>query len=229
MKFGVVIFPGSNGDEDMIYVLKEIMNQQVVSLWHKATDLQNVDAIVLPGGFSFGDKLRPGAIAKQSPIMEEIINFADLGGFVLGVGNGFQVLCEVNLLPGTLLHNENQKFTCKNIHIKPANNQSAITALLPSSFALKIPIAHGKGNYYADHKTVIKMRENDQILFHYCEENGNLTKDANPNGSIENIAGVCNQEKNVYGLMPHPERAADDELGNTDGRLIFESIIAYLK
>ncbi|MBN1251504.1 MAG: phosphoribosylformylglycinamidine synthase subunit PurQ [Bacteroidales bacterium] len=229
MKFGVVIFPGSNCDEDMVYVLQEIMNQEVVRLWHKETDLKNVDAIILPGGFSFGDYLRSGAIARFSPIMDEVIKFANNGGFVFGVCNGFQILCETGLLPGALLHNDNQKFICKNIYIKPATNQSAITALLDSGTALKIPIAHGEGKYYADVETLRKMRENEQILFHYCDENGNLTKDANPNGSVENIAGICNQAKNVYGMMPHPERASDDELGNTDGRLIFESILAYLK
>jgi len=229
MKFGVVIFPGSNCDEDMVYVLKEILNQKVARLWHKDTDLQNVDAIVLPGGFSFGDYLRSGAIARYSPIMEEVIKFANNGGFVFGVCNGFQILCETGLLPGALLHNDNQKFICKNIHIKPANHETAITALLKSDEALKIPIAHGEGKYFADKETIKKMRENKQILFHYCDEKGNLTKDANPNGSIENIAGICNKGKNVYGMMPHPERAADDELGNTDGRLIFESILAYLK
>ena len=229
MKFGVVIFPGSNCDEDMVYVLEEVLNQKVVRLWHKDTDLLNSDAIVLPGGFSFGDYLRSGSIARYSPIMEEVVKFANNGGFVFGVCNGFQILCEAGLLPGALLHNDNQKFICKNVYIKPANHQTAITALLDSDFALKIPIAHGEGKYYANKDTIKEMRENEQILFHYCDKNSKLTKDANPNGSIENIAGICNKGKNVYGMMPHPERASDDELGNTDGRAIFESILAYLK
>ena len=229
MKFGVVIFPGSNCDEDVIYVLEEIMEQEVVRLWHKDTDIQNVDGIVLPGGFSYGDYLRSGAIARYSPVMKEVIEFAKKGGFVFGICNGFQILCEAGLLPGTLLHNTNQKFMCKNIHIKPANHSTAVTVLADSTKALKIPIAHGEGRYFADTDQLKKMRDNDQIIFHYCDENAQLTKDANPNGSLENIAGVCNENKNVYGMMPHPERAADDELGNTDGKIIFDSILAWMK
>lgn len=229
MKFGVVIFPGSNCDEDVIYVLEEVMEQKVVRLWHKDTDIQNVDGIVLPGGFSYGDYLRSGAIARYSPIMKEVIEFADKGGFVFGICNGFQILCEAGLLPGTLLHNTNQKFMCKNIHIKPANHSTALTVLADSTRALKIPIAHGEGRYFADTEQLKKMRDNDQIIFQYCDESAQLTKDANPNGSLENIAGVCNEKKNVYGMMPHPERAADDELGNTDGKIVFDSILAWMK
>lgn len=229
MKIGVIIFPGSNCVEDMVYVLQEIMEQEVIRLWHKDTKLQKVDAIILPGGFSFGDYLRAGALAKHSPIMKEVIKYTKNGGFVLGVGNGFQILCETGLLPGALLDNCNQKFICKNVYLKAAHTQSAITALTDTNIALKIPIAHNKGRYYADDNTVRKMRENQQILFHYCNKDGDLTEEANPCGSRGNIASICNNEKNVYGIMPHPERAVDDELGNTDGRIIFESMLRYLK
>ncbi|MCK5538295.1 MAG: phosphoribosylformylglycinamidine synthase subunit PurQ [Bacteroidales bacterium] len=229
MKFGVVIFPGSNCDEDMIFVLEEVMGQEVVRLWHKDTDLQNVNGIILPGGFSYGDYLRSGSLARFSPIMEEVIKFANTGGFVFGVCNGFQILCEAGLLPGALLHNENQKFVCKNIHIRPDNDNTALTNKLNCSKTLKIPIAHGEGRYFADGKTLVKLHKNKQILFRYCNEKGKITKASNPNGSIENIAGVCNKKKNVFGMMPHPERAADHELGNTDGQAIFQSILDYFK
>jgi len=229
MKFGVIVFPGSNCDQDMIYVLSKIMEQEVVKLWHKDTDLQGVDAIVLPGGFSYGDYLRSGAIARYSPIMEKVIEFANNGGFVFGVCNGFQILCESGLLPGALLHNDNQKYICKNIHIIPDNNSSSVTAKLDNQKALKIPIAHGEGRYFARKEVLQEMRQNGQILFRYCNEAGEITSDANPNGSVENIAGVCNESKNVIGMMPHPERGADDELGNTDGRLIFESMMSFLE
>jgi len=228
MKFGVVIFPGSNCDQDMIYVLRNIMQQEVVELWHKDTDLQGVEAIVLPGGFSYGDYLRSGAIARYSPIMEKVIEFANDGGFVFGVCNGFQILCESGLLPGALLHNDNQKFICKNTYIVPDNNTNAITAILDKQKPLKIPIAHGEGRYFAKKETLQEMRQNGQILFRYCDEHGEISSEANPNGSVENIAGVCNASKNVFGMMPHPERASDDELGNTDGRLVFESMISIL-
>ena len=229
MKFGVVIFPGSNCDHDMIYVLRNVMEQEVVELWHKDTDLQNVDVVVLPGGFSYGDYLRSGALARFSPIMEKVIEFAHNGGYVFGVCNGFQILCEAQLLPGALLHNNSQKFECKNVFILPDSKSAAPTAQLPRGRALKIPIAHGEGRYYADKDTLANMRINGQILFRYCYEDGNVSESVNPNGSVENIAGVCNEHFNVFGMMPHPERAADDELGNTDGRLIFESLINFIK
>lgn len=225
MKFGVIVFPGSNCDDDMVYALKDILGQQVVKLWHKDTDLQNVDGVFLPGGFSYGDYLRSGALAKYSPIMKSIIDFANKGGFVFGVCNGFQILCETGLLPGALLPNNNQKFICKNIYIKPDNHNTILTASLDCDSALKIPIAHADGRYYADGKTITEMRKNNQILFRYSNEYGELSEEFNPNGSIENIAGICNEKKNVFGMMPHPERAADDELGNTDGLLILQSII----
>jgi phosphoribosylformylglycinamidine synthase I len=225
MKFGVVVFPGSNCDEDMVYVLKNIMKQDTVKLWHKNTDLEGCTHIVLPGGFSYGDYLRSGAIARFSPIMQSIIAHANAGGFVFGVCNGFQILCEAGLLPGALLHNTSRKFICKNIFIKPEHSSSPITAKIPANKALKVPIAHGEGNYFADAETLKNMTANGQILFRFCDENGNVTADANPNGAIENIAGVCNAGKNVFGMMPHPERAADKELQNEDGRLLFESIL----
>ncbi len=229
MKFGVVIFPGSNCDHDMIYVLKDIMKQEVVKLWHKEKDLHNVDFVVLPGGFSYGDYLRSGAIARFSPIMVEVIEFAKRGGYVFGVCNGFQILCEAGLLPGALLHNNNQKFICKNIFIKAVTNNTIFTASIDNNKALKIPIAHGEGRNYADEKTISELTANDQILFKYCDENGKLTEQSNPNGSLHNIAGIYNETRNVFGMMPHPERAADDEIGNTDGQLIFKSILNSIK
>ncbi len=227
-KFGVVVFPGSNCDDDLVYVLSDILEQKVIKLWHKDTDLKKVDGIMIPGGFSYGDYLRAGALATYSPIMQSIKDFANKGGFVFGICNGFQILCEAGLLPGTLLMNENQKFICKNVYIKADNNKTLITSLLDTNKALKIPIAHAEGRYYADGTTITEMRKNGQILFRYCNEFGQLSKDFNPNGSVENIAGICNEQKNVFGMMPHPERAADDELGNTDGLLIFQSILKNL-
>jgi phosphoribosylformylglycinamidine synthase I len=229
MKFGVVIFPGSNCDEDIIHVLEKIMGQQVVRLWHKDHSLQDCDFIVLPGGFSFGDYLRSGAIARFSPIMQQVIPFAENGGYVLGICNGFQILTEAGLLPGVLLHNEHRKFICRNIYMKPQTSNSLITAQIDLQRALKIPIAHGEGNYFADATTLKQLNDNDQILFRYCDEAGNITAEANPNGSIENIAGVCNAGRNVFGFMPHPERAADPLLGNEDGLAIFESILSLVK
>jgi phosphoribosylformylglycinamidine synthase len=229
MKFGVVIFPGSNCDEDIIHVLEKIMGQQVVRLWHKDHDLQGADFIILPGGFSFGDYLRSGAIARFSPIMQEVIQFAAKGGKVMGICNGFQILTEAGLLPGALLHNEHRKFICRNIYMKPQTANSLITAQIDPQRALKIPIAHGEGNYFADAQLLKQLNDNDQILFRYCDEAGNITTDANPNGSIENIAGVCNAERNVFGFMPHPERAADSLLANEDGLAIFESIVSIAR
>jgi phosphoribosylformylglycinamidine synthase len=205
------------------------MEHQVVELWHKDTDLQNVDVIVLPGGFSYGDYLRSGALARFSPIMEKVIEFAKLGGYVFGVCNGFQILCEAKLLPGALLHNNNQKYECKNVYILPDSKTAAPTMFLPRGRALKIPIAHGEGRYYADKDTLASMRINGQILFRYCDEEGSISEAVNPNGSVENIAGICNDKFNVFGMMPHPERASDDELGNTDGRLILESLIRFIE
>ena len=226
MKFGVVIFPGSNCDADMIYVLEKKLDQQVVKLWHKDTSLQEVDFIILPGGFSYGDYLRSGAIAKFSPIMKEVIGFAKAGGYVLGICNGFQILTETGLLPGALLHNTSHKFICKNIYLQPITKNSLVTRLYGAD-TIKIPIAHGEGRYYADEKTLNSVVENDQILFKYCDQNGNINSLGNPNGSSLNIAGICNKDRNVFGMMPHPERASDKELGNQDGKILFDSILKF--
>ncbi|MDR0420948.1 MAG: phosphoribosylformylglycinamidine synthase subunit PurQ [Prevotellaceae bacterium] len=229
MKFGVVIFPGSNCDHDMIYVMRNILGQEVVQLWHKDVDLQNVDGILLPGGFSYGDYLRSGALARFSPVMNKVTQFANDGGFVFGICNGFQILCEANLLPGTLLHNNNQKFICRNTFILPDGKNAFPTYFLDRHKALKIPIAHGEGRYFADAQTLAELNNNEQIIFRYCDEDGNISDESNPNGSLENIAGICNSTRNVYGMMPHPERAADENLGNTDGLLIFKSILEMMK
>jgi phosphoribosylformylglycinamidine synthase len=225
MKFGVVVFPGSNCDEDMVYVLQNILKQETVKLWHKNTNLEACDVIVLPGGFSYGDYLRSGAIARFSSIMSKIIEHANNGGIVIGICNGFQILCESGLLPGALLHNNSRKFICKNVFIKAQSSDAALTQFIPKNKSLKIPIAHGEGKYFADEATLKKLNENQQILFRYCDETGNITDEANPNGTIENIAGVCNANKNVFGMMPHPERASDKELSNEDGILLFESLL----
>lgn len=230
MKFGVVIFPGSNCDQDTIYVLCDILEQEVITLWHKETSLNgHPDVIILPGGFSYGDYLRSGALARFSPIMNLVADFANNGGYVFGICNGFQILCESGLLPGALLHNMNQKFICKNIYLTPDSKNTALTSYLPKGKALKIPIAHGEGRYFAERETLVQMRVNGQILFRYCDENGVVSEAFNPNGAVENIAGICNERRNVFGMMPHPERASDDELGNTDGRMIFESLIRYIQ
>ena len=229
MKFGVVIFPGSNCDQDMIYVLRNIMKQEVVELWHKDTTLHKCDMIILPGGFSYGDYLRSGAIARFSPIMEQVSEFADKGGYVFGVCNGFQILCEAKLVPGALLHNMDRKFHCKNVFIKTENSDTLITSSILKNKILKIPIAHGEGNYFNNAEELKQMNANGQILFRYCDEKGNVNEESNPNGSIENIAGICNEKKNVFGMMPHPERASDRELGNTDGKILFESILNLIQ
>jgi phosphoribosylformylglycinamidine synthase I len=229
MKFGVVVFPGSNCDADAIYVLENLLGQQVVRLWHKDHDLQGVDFIILPGGFSFGDYLRSGAIARFSPIMQEVIRFANDGGYVLGICNGFQILTEAGLLQGALLHNANRKFICRNIYMKPQTQNSLITSQIGLERALKIPIAHGEGNYFAEPDIIKSLNDHDQVLFRYCDEFGNITPESNPNGSLDNIAGICNAERNVFGFMPHPERASDALVANEDGLAIFESILSMVK
>jgi phosphoribosylformylglycinamidine synthase len=229
MKFGVIVFPGSNCDEDMVYVLRDIMKQETVKLWHKNKDLENCDALILPGGFSYGDYLRCGAIARFSPIMEKVTEHAKNGGFIFGVCNGFQVLCEAGLLPGALLMNTNRKFTCKNVFIKADHTDSILTGYVPKNKALKIPMAHGEGRYHADEKTLKNLEENKQVIFRYCDESGNVTPESNPNGSLGNIAGICNAQKNVFGMMPHPERASDTLVANQDGLAIFESILSMVK
>ena len=225
MKFGIVTFPGSNCDQDMHHVLRNVLNQDTVSLWHKDVDLQNCDVIVLPGGFSYGDYLRSGAIAKFSRIMNSIINFANSGGFVIGICNGFQILCESKLLPGALLHNDSHKFICKNTYLSVTSNSSRFTSKYSLNQVIKIPVAHGEGRYHADANTLNSLKENDQIIFQYCNSKGKIDIGSNINGSALNIAGICNKNRNVFGMMPHPERASDSELSNTDGINFFLSAI----
>lgn len=226
MKFGVITFPGSNCDQDMVYVLETIMGFEVEKLWHKDSSLKGADFIVLPGGFSYGDYLRSGAIANYSPIMKEVVKHAENGGFVLGVCNGFQILCESKLLPGTLLHNNHQKFTCKNVFLKAANNASLINENVDTKDVLNIPIAHAEGRFFAPDDLLSQIEANQQVIYRYCNEDGDETDSSNPNGSLNNIAGVCNEGRNVFGMMPHPERAADLELGNTDGLKILQSLVS---
>jgi phosphoribosylformylglycinamidine synthase len=227
MKFGVIVFPGSNCDRDMMHVLGNVMGCEVKSIFHKETSLEGFstrDCIILPGGFSYGDYLRTGAIARFSPIMDAVIEFANNGGKVFGICNGFQILCEAGLLPGALLRNTNMKYVCKNIYLKTETKNSLLTQGIAPGAVLKIPIAHGDGRYYADKATLKKLNDKGQILFRYCDAKANVTEEANPNGSLENIAGICNEGRNVFGMMPHPERASEDDLGNTDGRLLFDSL-----
>jgi phosphoribosylformylglycinamidine synthase len=216
MKFGVVVFPGSNCDRDMIDALQNDLKQEVIPLWHKDKDISMFttdDCIVLPGGFSYGDYLRCGAIARFSPMMQSVIEFANRGGKVLGVCNGFQILCESGLLPGVLLRNANQKFICKNVFIKNGDDG-----------ALKIPIAHGEGRYYASDEVLQKLEDNNQVIYRYCSEGGDINEESNPNGTVLNIAGICNEGKNVFGMMPHPERACSENLHNIDGKIVFKTL-----
>lgn len=224
MKCGVVIFPGSNCDADMIHVLGTLMGRPVERLWHKEHDLKDCDLVVLPGGFSYGDYLRSGAIARFSPVMKEVAAFAAKGGPVLGICNGFQVLCEAGLLPGALLHNVSQKFICRNVHIRVATRNSRLTAAVERD-VLCIPIAHGEGRYHTDADTLARMQDRDQVLFRYCDANGKVSAASDPNGSLDHIAGIRNEAGNVFGMMPHPERAADPLLGNTDGAALFAGLL----
>lgn len=229
MKFGVVVFPGSNCDYDTFHVLQNVMGQETVFLWHKDRDLQGVDCVVLPGGFSYGDYLRSGAIARFSPIMAEVIKFAEAGGLVLGICNGFQILLEAGLLPGAMLRNKNLKFLCQHVHIRVENQKTAFTGAARKSQVLRIPIAHFDGNYYAEPELLAELEKNKQIVFRYCDEKGRVTEEANVNGSVNNIAGIINRAGNVLGMMPHPERASEKILGSDDGRVIFRSMIDYLE
>ena len=229
MKIGVVTFPGSNCNMDIVHALRNNLKYEVVELWHKDSDLQDVEAVVLPGGFSYGDYLRSGAIARFSPIMEEVIKYAHDGGKVLGICNGFQILCEAGLLPGTLMHNESRKFICKNVYLLPVSRTASIASDLDDKAALKIPIAHGEGNYFLQETELAELESNDQVIFRYCDENGKVSNSSNPNGSANNIAGVCNEGKNVFGMMPHPERACSKDLGNTDGLAILRGLETLVK
>lgn len=224
MKFGVVVFPGSNCDDDMIHVLGNVLGAEVHKLWHKDTSLADYtidDCIILPGGFSYGDYLRAGAIARYSPIMQSVISFANNGGKVWGICNGFQILCESGLLPGALVRNRDQKFISKNIHLRVETTDSLITNKCSEGQVLKMPIAHAEGRYITDNQGLVELQTNDQILFRYCNPNGELFSD---NGATDYIAGICNKERNVFGMMPHPERASESILGNTDGLVLFQSM-----
>ncbi len=228
-KFGVVVFPGSNCDHDAYYALKKIMNCDVEFLWHKNPDLNNCDVIVLPGGFSYGDYLRTGAIARFSPIMNSVIDFANKGGIVIGICNGFQILLEAGLLPGVMLQNTSLKFVCKNVYLKVENYNTIFSNSIPVQLqTVRIPIAHGEGNFFATETMLKEILDNNQIVFRYSDANGNTNDENNPNGSLMNIAGIINRKGNILGMMPHPERVCDPILGSTDGQFIFKSIINYL-
>lgn len=224
MKFGVVTFPGSNCDYDAYAAVRHVVGEDVEFLWHKSNDLMNSDVIILPGGFTYGDYLRSGAIAKFSPIMESVIKFANSGGKVIGICNGFQVLTESGLLPGALIRNSHLRFSCKYIYLRVENNETVFTSACKKRDVLKIPIAHGEGNYYNFDGDIKTLEDNNQIVFRYCDEKGTINDQSNPNGSIHNIAGIMNKEGNVLGMMPHPERAVEKLLGSTDGLKLFESL-----
>jgi phosphoribosylformylglycinamidine synthase I len=228
MNFAVLQFPGSNCDQDVVHVLRNVLGHSAGLRWHKESSLGAVDAVIVPGGFSYGDYLRTGAIARFSPVMEAVRGFAANGGLVLGICNGFQVLTEAGLLPGALVRNRDLQFHCEHIFLKTVTPDSPFTNKIPAGKWLKIPIAHGEGCYFADEETLARLKANNQILWQYCDAIGNLTDTANPNGSLLNIAGICNERRNVAGLMPHPERACEPLLGSDDGKWIFTSILATL-
>jgi phosphoribosylformylglycinamidine synthase len=228
MNFAVLQFPGSNCDQDVVHVLRNVLGHTVELLWHKESSLGAADAVIVPGGFSYGDYLRTGAIARFSPVMEAVQGFAADGGLVLGICNGFQILCEAGLLPGALIRNRSLQFRCEHILLKTATPNSPFTNQIPLNKLLRLPIAHGEGCYFADVETLASLRANDQILWRYVDARGDVTEVANPNGSLDSIAGICNEKRNVAGLMPHPERASEPILGGTDGRLVLESMIHAL-
>jgi phosphoribosylformylglycinamidine synthase len=228
MNFAVLQFPGSNCDQDVVHVLRNVLGHTVELLWHKESSLGAADAVIVPGGFSYGDYLRTGAIARFSPVMEAVQGFAADGGLVLGICNGFQILCEAGLLPGALIRNRSLQFRCEHILLKTATPNSPFTNQIPLDKLLRLPIAHGEGCYFADAETLASLRANDQILWRYVDARGDVTEVANPNGSLDSIAGICNEKRNVAGLMPHPERASEPILGGTDGRLVLESMIHAL-
>lgn len=223
-KFGVVVFPGSNCDHDAYYALKKVLNYDVEFLWHKDKDLKNSDVIILPGGFSYGDYLRTGAIARFSPIMEKVISFGENGGIVIGICNGFQVLLEAGLLPGVLIRNDSLKFVCKDVYLSVQTTNTIFTSSLSQNSTLKVPVAHGDGNYFADENTLSDLKKNDQIVFKYSSPDGIISDEHNPNGSLYNIAGIVNKRRNILGMMPHPERVCDPVLMKTDGTSIFQSV-----
>ncbi len=227
MQFAILQFPASNCDQDAVHAIR-VLGHQAEYVWHKETSLGNADAVIVPGGFSYGDYLRTGAIARFSPVMQALQKFAADGGLVIGICNGFQILCEAGLLPGALIRNRSLQFRCEHVFLKTATHDSPFTNQIPSDKLLRIPVAHGEGCYFADEATLTQLQANHQILWQYCDAHGEITDRASPNGSVLNIAGICNERRNVAGLMPHPERACEAVLGSTDGRLIFESMIAAL-
>ena len=229
MKFGVIVFPGSNCDHDCFHAIDKVLKQPVKYIWHKESDLGDIDCIILPGGFSYGDYLRCGAVARFSPIMKSVIDFADKGGLVIGICNGFQILLEAGLLPGAMLRNANVHFICKYVDIKTVNNDTPFTNLCKKNQVLHIPIAHNEGNYYIDNDGLKNLEENNQIVFKYSDKDGNVNADTNPNGSVANIAGLVNKNRNVLGMMPHPERSSEDQLLSSDGILIFKSILEGIR
>ena len=228
LKFAIVVFPGSNCDHDCYHTVKHVLGQDVEFVWHEKTDLSAYDCVVIPGGFSYGDYLRTGSIASLSPIMKSVEKYASSGGPVIGICNGFQVLLEAGLLPGSLVKNASLKFVCKWVYVRLENNKSIFTSNMKKGEVLRIPVAHGDGNYFCTEEDLRALKENSQIVFRYCTEEGELTDEANPNGSLENIAGISNKEGNVLGMMPHPERCSEGLLGGEDGRAIFESVISRL-
>ena len=226
MKIGVLQFPGSNCDQDPFWVLERVARQAVTYLWHESQNLQNCDLVIVPGGFSYGDYLRTGAIARFSPVMESVRKFAASGGLVLGICNGFQILCESHLLPGALMRNAGLKYVCRPIYVRVANAETPFSSACKEGDVLQIPIGHMEGNYFCDEATLHQLRREKRIVFQYCDAGGQVTPAANPNGSLDNIAGICNEGGNVVGMMPHPERASEAEMGGTDGFRIFESVLA---
>ncbi len=224
MKFGVLVFPGSNCDHDAYHVISKHVGQPVDFVWHRETDLSGYDAVIVPGGFSYGDYLRCGALAKFSPVMGAVKDFAAAGKYVFGICNGFQILCEAGMLPGALIRNRGLHFICKHVRLRVENDRTPFTSELDSGDVLSIPIAHAEGNYVCDDDTFHRLEENGQIVFRYCDEVGEITEEANPNGARSNIAGICNENGNVLGMMPHPERACEEMLGSNDGREIFRSL-----
>ncbi|HKB67584.1 MAG TPA: phosphoribosylformylglycinamidine synthase subunit PurQ [Pyrinomonadaceae bacterium] len=228
MKFGIIVFPGSNCDHDAYHVISKQVGQPVDFIWHRDTDLKSFDALIIPGGFSYGDYLRAGALARFSPVMDSVKKFAATGGFVLGICNGFQILCEAGLLPGALIRNRDLNFICEHLCVSVETSDTPYTNEMTPGSVLRIPIAHAEGNYVCDDATLAELQREDRIIFRYCEPSGAVTEAANPNGSRDNIAGICNHSRNVLGLMPHPERACEDLLGSSDGRDIFRSLAATL-
>jgi phosphoribosylformylglycinamidine synthase len=225
LRFGIVVFPGTWSDTDCYHAVTEVLNQDAQYIWHQESNIRDIDCLVLPGGFSYGDYLRTGAIARFSPVMSAIKKFANDGGLVIGICNGFQILCEAQLLPGVLIRNDDLRFRCEWTNLKIENNGTKFTSRASQKELIKVPISHGEGNYYADSKTIDTLNNNGQVVFRYCSPSGQIDAESNPNGSIENIAGIVNDQGNVMGMMPHPERCCEEIIGGTDGRIIFESMI----